>query len=222
MDALQPQVSVALQPGALLGPHSEGLRESARRTSDLCVLLIRQSLPFYHNPSSKLNDLFTWPQTLPLWSSLVSGSPTTASSPRSHVKHFTFPAHVILHVLWQECHFQYFSTPLGFIIHWFFYLTWLSTLPILNFPLFQFKFLIYLYNHSFPHPLHHMIRNSHQKFSTWSVTLLLPPMPPPLLLNTECKHTTLPISLQVGTFCAQQSHCYFSGPFISHTQFTSS
>lgn len=43
------------------------------------------------------------------------------------VKHFTFPAHVILHVLWQECHFQYFSTPLGFIIHWFF--TSLDSLP---------------------------------------------------------------------------------------------
>lgn len=92
MDALQPQVSVALQPGALLGPHSGGLRESARRTSDLCVLLIRQSLSFYHNPSSKLNDLFTRPQTLPLWSSLVSGSPTTASSPQSQCEAFHLPS----------------------------------------------------------------------------------------------------------------------------------
>lgn len=92
-----------------------------------------------------------------------------------NVKHFTFPAHVILHFLWQECHFQYFSTPLGFIIHWFFYLTWLSTLPILNFPLFQFKFLIYLYNHSFPLPLSHtIIRNSQLHHPP------APPMPPAL------------------------------------------
>lgn len=160
MDAMQPQVSVALQPGALLGPHSEGLRESAR-TSDLCVLLRRQSLPFYHNLSSKLNDLFTRPQTLPLWSSLVPGSPTTASSPRSQRQAFHLPSTRYLTLLMARMPLPVFFNSIRIYNPLIFYLTWLSTLPILNFPLFQFKFLIYLYNHSFPLPLHHtIIRNS--------------------------------------------------------------
>lgn len=94
-----------------LGPHSAGLRQSAS-ASDLCMLLITQSLPFHHNLSSGLNGLFTWPQTLPLWSSLALASPTTASSPRSQCEAFHLPSTRYLTLLMARMPLPVFFNPI--------------------------------------------------------------------------------------------------------------